>query len=251
MPFYLIGNIGYLEVIGLILFLYFLFYKSKTQKEILIVLIILLISPVLYYGIAVRDELFYNMLLTITSIFIAEEILYPEKINLKFILVGIIFGLVLSTRSVAAIIYAIYLPYIFRNNIPKGIVFLMIVLSIFILLLYPFFLWDEKSFLQNGPIAVQSYLSHIPFWSVLIIIIVSGLTGWIVSDTQELFFSCGVLLFLPVLLSMLIQITQVGFHIAIVEDVFDPSYYIFCMPFLLLSIKEYTIDKSLSKILAD
>ena len=251
MPFYFIGNIGYLEVAGLILFLYFLFHLPKGGKEILTALIILLMTPVFYYGIIVRDELFFNMMVPITSIFIAEKFLDPEKVNLKFILIGILFGLALSTRSVVAIIYAIYLPYLFRTNILKGMVFLLIIFSVFILLLIPFVIWDEKSFMHNGPIAIQSYLSHIPFWSAALFILISAAAGWIISDRQEIFFACGIFLFVPVFLSMLVQISQVGFYRAFIGDVFDPSYYIFCIPFFLFSINNYKVDNTLGKILVE
>ncbi len=248
-PFYFIRNIGYLEIVGLILFFYFIFSFSKTSKEILTVIFILLMTPVFYYGIVVRDELFFNMMIPITAIFISEKKFKPEKLNTKFILTAVIFGLALSTRSVVAIIFAIYLPYVFRNDIPKGLIFIAIVLSVFILLLVPFIIWDEKSFMQNGPIAIQSYLSHIPFWSAALFIFISAIVGWVVSDLHEAFFACGIFLFIPVLVSMLIQISQVGFHRAIIGDIFDPSYYIFCIPFFILSIKEYKVDKTLGKIL--
>lgn len=250
-PFYLIGNPGYLEVTGLGLFLLLLFYHRKAKKEILIPIIILLMSPIVYYGIVVRDELFFNMAIAIVVIFIAEKYLDPERINMRFILMGIIFGLVLSTRSVAAIVYAVYLPYKFRASIPKLLVFSFIILVTFSLILLPFFIWDEKSFLHNGPIAIQSYLSHIPFWSAVLFILISAIVGWIIADIQELLFACGILLFIPVFLSMILQISQYGFYPAIVKDIFDPSYFIFCIPFLLLSLKEYRIDNFLGKIIED
>ncbi len=250
-PFYFIGNIGYLEIAGLVLFIYLLFLSAKSRKEIFVVLIILLMTPILYYGIVVRDELFFNMMIPLATIFIAEKYLNVDKSDLKFILIGILFGLALSTRSVVAIIYAIYLLYVFRTAIPKGLFFLIIVSSVFILLLIPFLIWDEKSFMHNGPIAIQSYLSHIPFWSAVLFILISAAAGWIAADLQEVFFACGIFLFIPVFVSMLIQISQVGFNEAIVNDIFDPSYYIFCIPFLLLSIKDYKVDKTLGKILTD
>ncbi len=250
-PFYLIGNVGYLEVTGLILFFYFIFNFSKNSKEIFAVLVILLMSPVFYYGFVVRDELFFNMMLAVLSIFVSEKYLKPEKIDAKFILVAVIFGLALSTRSVVAIIYAIYLPFTFRSNIPKGLFFLFIVFLTFVLLLVPFVIWDEKSFLHNGPVAVQSYLSHIPFWTAALFILISAAAGWVVSDLHEVFFACGIFLFAPVFASMLNQISQVGFYPAVVGDVFDQSYYIFCIPFLLLSIKNYKVDKTLGRVLSN
>ncbi|HUX92475.1 MAG TPA: hypothetical protein VMV36_01620 [Ignavibacteriaceae bacterium] len=249
-PFYLLKNIGYLEVIGLSLFLISVIYFSNTLKENLFRIIILLLSPVLYYGFVVRDELFFNMMIPVVLIFLMEKFYDRDNYNYKFDLFGILFGLALSTRSVVAIIYAVYIVYLFKSNIPKGITFIFLLALVFWFTLLPFFLWDQNSFLTNGPFAVQSYLSFLPFWNVIIILGIAIYLGWIVSNLNEVFFATGIMLFLPVFLSMLYKIFEVGFYQAVVYDVFDLSYFIFCMPFLLLSIQEQKTVKSIGKILA-
>ncbi|MHB1687634.1 MAG: hypothetical protein ACYCVH_09695 [Ignavibacteriaceae bacterium] len=237
-PFYFLKNTGYLEVLGLALFLMSVIYYSKTLKEKLFRIIILLMSPVFYYGFVVRDELFFNMMLPIILIFLAEKFLNRDVDNFKFDLFGILFGLTLSTRSVVAVIYAVYFIYFFKLNIPKGILFSFLVLLVFWLILLPFFLWDQHSFIQNGPFAIQSYLSHIPIWNVFVFLVIAIYLGWIASNLQEVFFASGIMLFMPVFVSMIYKISAVGFYQAVVNDVFDLSYFIFCIPFLLLSIQE-------------
>ncbi|MHB8578683.1 MAG: hypothetical protein ACYDA4_02340 [Ignavibacteriaceae bacterium] len=249
-PFYLLKNIGYLEVIGLSLLLISVIYYSNTLKENLFRIIILLLSPVLYYGFVVRDELFFNMMIPIVLIFLMEKFYDRDKYNYKFDLFGILFGLALSTRSVVAIIYAVYIVYLFKSNIPKGITFIFLLALVFWFTLLPFFLWDQNSFLTHGPFAVQSYLSFLPFWNVIVILGIAIYLGWIASNLNEVFFAVGIMLFLPVFLSMLYKIFLVGFYQAIVYDVFDLSYFIFCIPFLLLSIQEQKTVKSIGKILS-
>jgi hypothetical protein len=240
-PFYFIGNVGYLETLGLILFFIALLKFGSTPKEKWIALIVLLISPVIYYEHIVRCELFTNSMLAIAVIIISEKILNPSRKNLEFFLTAVLFGLILSTRSVVILIYAVYLLYKFRVNIPGLLLFSFTAFIVFSLTLIPFILWDYESFIKNGPFAIQSFLSHLPFWFIILIILFSIYIGWIVSNITEIFFAAGLLLFLPVAVSMVIKIFQIGFYDAIVNDIFDLSYYAFSLPFLLLSLKEYKV----------
>jgi len=248
-PFYFIKNIGYLEVIGIALFLMLALHFSKSFKENLFIIIILLLSPVFYYSFVVRDELFFNMMIVIILIFLMEKYYNHNKQSIIFDLLGMLFGLALSTRSVVGVIYAVYLVYFFKSNIPKGITFSFLVVLVFWLTLLPFYLWDQNSFIANGPIAIQSYVSSLPLWNVIIIITAAAYLGWIASNLREVFFAAGLMLFIPVFLSMLYKIFTAGFYNALVNDVFDQSYFIFCIPFFLLSLQEIKSEKFIGNIL--
>jgi hypothetical protein len=238
MPFYFIGNVGYLEACGLILFLILTYYYSGSTKEMLLRILMLLLCPVLYYGFVVRDELFFNIMLPVLVIFLSDKYLDPVKINFKFILFGLLFGLALSTRSVVGVIYAVYLIHLFRKNIVNGIIFIIILSAIFGLLLLPFYLWDPHSFISCGPFAIQSYLSHMPLWIEIATVGLAVYMGWRAANINDVLFSSGILLFLLVFLSMFFQISSAGFINAVIHDVFDISYFVFCIPLLILSIKE-------------
>jgi hypothetical protein len=237
-PFYIIGNVGYLEVLGLILFLSAIYYYSKSTKEMIFRLLIILMCPVFCYSFVVRDELFFNMMLVIVIIFLAENYLNAAKINLKFISFAILFGLALSTRSVVVIIYAVYLLYVFKSNIFNGVIFFLIIALTFGALIIPFYLWNPQSFMIYGPFAVQSHLSYLPKWIVIAAIGLSIYLGWLADDLRKVFLFSGILLFTLVLISMLFRINEMGLSNAVINDGFDISYFIFCIPFLLLSFRE-------------
>ena len=137
----------------------------------------------------------------------------------------------------------------FRNDLPRLILFSVIAISVFLITLIPFVLWDKESFFSNGPFAIQSFLAYIPMWNVVLILLVSIYLGWVVADLQEVFFACGVMLFIPVFLSMAYKIIQFGFYDAMINDIFDHSYYEFVIPFLILSIKDYKVDRFLGKVM--
>ena len=238
-PFYFLKNVGYLEVVGLIFYLGAVAFLSKTIKENLFRITILLLTPIFYYSFVVRDELFFNMMIIIVLILLAQRYFDPGKYSYKFEMFGLLFGLLLSTRSVAGMIYAVYLTYFFKQNLPRGYLFIFLILLAFYLTLVPFFLWDQISFLLYGPFAIQLKVAALPVWTVAIILIIAIYSGWVASNLQEVFFASGFVLFLSVLISMILKIFAFGFMQAVVNDVFDISYFIFCVPFLLLSIGEY------------
>ena len=250
-PFYLIKNIGYLEVLGLGIFLFLILNTSKSPKENIVKLVIALICPVIMYEVVVRSELLGNMALTIMIILLAEKYLDEEKLNLKFFLFAILFGLVLSTRSVVGLTYIIYLPYKFRYELLKGAAFTIIIITAFLLTLIPFIAWNSNAFFLYGPFAVQSIVSFIPMWLVMLVIVAALITSWGVSDIQEVFFASGIFLFLPAFFSMVHKFFAFGAYNSIVFDRFDISYLIFCMPFFILSLKDYKVDKFLRKVLED
>lgn len=251
LPFYLIKNVGYFEVGGIILFTLFLFYFSKSNKEIIIRSLWLYITPILIYEIVVRGELFTNSILILVILFVTEKKLNPDKIDFNFLLISVLFGLVLSTRSVLGLAYIVYMLYYFRFDFKNGLVSILISSTTFLVILIPFLIWDTSAFFNYGPFAIQSYLSHIPIWVILFIFILALYAGWVVSDIYEVFFAVGILFFLPVLISMIFAIAEVGFYKAIVGDVFDLSYYIFCLPFLIMAMHEYKVDKFLGKVFLD
>ncbi len=238
-PFYFLKNVGYLEVVGLIFYLGAVAFLSKTIKENLFRITILLLTPIFYYSFVVRDELFFNMMIIIVLILFAQRYFDPGKYSYKFEMFGLLFGLLLSTRSVAGMIYAVYLTYFFKQNLPRGYLFIFLILLAFYLTLVPFFLWDQISFLLYGPFAIQQKVAALPVWTVAIILVIAIYSGWVASNLQEVFFASGFVLFLSVLISMILKIFAFGFMQAVVNDVFDISYFIFCVPFLLLSIGEY------------
>ena len=250
-PFYLIGKVGYLDVIALALFSIILLQFSKTVKEKMMRILVLIFSPLIFYGLIDSGGLFMNVIFVMALILLTEKFVDPNKFNFEFLLYAVLFGLALSTNLEVAIIYGIYFLYFFRNNLPKAILFFSIVLFSFFMSFLPFILLDSETFFQNGPFTSELFLAYMPAWSVAVLIVVVLYIGWSVADLQEVFFASGILVFLPLLISMLIDILNYGFYKTLITSIFDISYFIFCLPFFILSIKEYKVDKFLGKVLAD
>jgi len=246
-PFYLLGDIGYLEVFGLFLFLMLIFKYSKTRKEVAVKVLILFLLPTTIYELAVRSELLTNTVLVLSLFFLAEQRLKEDKKNISFIVLALLFGVFLSTRLIAFLWLAMFLLFFFRNNLKNGVVFFTISLSVFLLSLLPFYLWNAEILFSNGPFAVQTI--YLPKWIFFIFPVLVLYVGWMIADFQELLFASGILTFLLVSISFIMTIGDVGMYEAFFKSRFDISYYILSVPFFILAFKEYKIDRFLGKVI--
>lgn len=244
-PFYLLGDAGYLEVFGLFLFLLLILKYSKTTKEYWVKILFLLLLPTTFYELAVRSELLTNTVLVISLFFLAEQKLNENEKNISFIVLALLFGFFLSTRLIAFLWLAMFLLFFFRNNLKNGFIFFTISLSVFLLSLLPFYLWNAETFISKGPFAVQTI--YLPKWIYFILPLFVLYIGWMIADFQELLFASGVLTFLLVSISFIMTINNVGMYQAVFNDRFDISYYVLSIPFFILALKEYKVDWFLGK----
>ena len=237
-PFYLIGEIGVFTVLGYIGLIFYI-NKNFTENRIKIILILLLlISPASTWELTVRSTILINMVLILYYIkWISEK---EENQNHNFILPGILGGFLLSTRGIVALILLGFLSYNYLKN-HKSYRFLKT--GIFILLgftvtLLPFFLWDAKLFILYNPITLQA--GFLPSWIILIFIVLFILAGLKAENLQIFYNYVGVLLFAAVSCTFLINILQIGLYDSFIQSKFDISYFIFSIPFLLISIVKET-----------
>lgn len=243
MPFYFINFLGVFEIAGFGLFLFLVYKGSKNSQELSHRFLLLLATPVIYYEFVVRCELFFNVTLIVFLIYLAERFLDTKKLSIKFFLIAILFGVGLSTRSVVAVIYAIYLLYRFRYDIGNMILFGLTIVAVFLAFLIPFILWDSDAFWNNGPFAIQSHLSNLPFVVSLLFILTAAFAGWMVSNLQEVLFTSGLIIFFMVKISFVLKVFEFGFDIAFFHDKIDLSYLAFVIPLLVLSISDYKINR--------
>lgn len=243
LPFYYLGNIGYLEVIGVALFFVslFQFYPRSHSRWLPIFSLILL--PPFYYELLIRSELFFNTILIISIIALSERYLDTNKLSSWFFVLAMLFGFGLSTRTIMGLVYAGYYAYKFRDHIWQGISFSGITLIFFGLTLLPFMTWNAPVFLREGPFSVQ--MGYLPTGITVVFISIATIIGWQITDIKIALFHSGLLLFSIVAIAFYLSVIHLGVIKAILEDGFDITYFIFCIPFLLLSIEsQQSVDSS-------
>jgi hypothetical protein len=89
-----------------------------------------------------------------------------------------------------------------------------------------------------------NYYQIIPVWIIISLFLLTLYAGWIVADLQEALFASGIILFLIYLLSFILLVSEFGWN----KNEIDLSLMIMAIPFLVLSIKEYKVDRFLGKV---
>jgi hypothetical protein len=231
-PFYLLGNAGIISLFGLALFFLLILELSITKKELVVRVIVFMLLPIIYCEIVTGGDSLANAVLIVSIIFIINRFIDAKKIDIKFFFLSIVFGVLLCTRLVALIPFSLSVLFFFRYNFKYLLIFLILSLIICFALLIPFIRWDYSSFMHFGPF--NGNIAELHFWVYILIIGVVLYTGWMISDLQELFFSSGVILF----------------FVSLITFFRNGNYFeemVFSIPFFILSIKEYEIDKFLGK----
>ncbi len=230
----LFAVILYLVLSGGLILIFDKVIKTKTKKEAGIKILLVLLSPALYYEIINISGVFINPVLVIAVLFLMDRYSDPEKTNIKFFIFALLFGLLLATSIIVLIPFFLSLFYYFRYNIKNLVLFAFISLAVGFSLLYPFMKWEQSAFYSLGPF--NDHLLNFSWWAYLILFLIILYAGWMISDFGELLFTSGVVLFL---ITFIIFLT-------------DKNYLaetITCIPFLILSVREYEIDKFLGKII--
>ncbi len=245
-PFYLLGIPEFMAVFGLCVFAGIVALGVPQQTERMAVMMTLAALPTTWYEVLLKSELLLNMVLVIGSLIAAERLLRnPERSSPsskksnagRTLLVGVLFGFVLSTRLTVAVVYGMYLVWRFRSGARQGIVVAIVAVVVFFVPLPLFILWDRATFLEWGPFAVQSL--YLPTY----VVVAFGATGlfcaFVARNPSELLAFVGYVLFALTAVSFGYAIAEYGF-VEAVMDGYDITYFIFCIPFFVISLSSFT-----------
>ncbi len=181
---YRLDYIGYPSFAGFTILWLAVIYQSQEVKVSLIQLSVFLLSPVLYVEMISFSGSFSLIMLVIVSIFISERFLDSNNLDWKFFLIALVFGLTLSAHLLVTFIYIIYLLYVFRNNIVKGVIFLLVMLAAYVLLSF----LADKGYVTIVASQAKVFLTPIPVWVTILLAAITIYVGWIVADLQEVLF---------------------------------------------------------------
>lgn len=233
LPFYLIGELGYFSLLGLLTF-FTLLKRSKISSNYQSILILLILGSTFYlHEIIGRSNIFLNstLILIVLNFYFDRKELNCKKI----ILSGILIGLTISTRNVLVIPFIIAFIFELKTksiNILQLINLGLIAFSTFALTFAPF-IWNHFSdFLTMNPFIIQSS-ALIPFKYTLVFIALSFVFGFICKTLKDVYFLSGVNLFVSIVIYYFYTIKLVGFHQAFFGSTADITYFILCIPFFL------------------
>jgi hypothetical protein len=240
LPFYFLSELGYFSILGVLVF-YFLIEKtirSRTLKSITIILILMNI-PYLW-EVACRSNIFLNgtLVLGVLILFVKQK-----EFNYKNSLaIGILIGLVLSTRNVFVIPFIIVFVYclkIKKITIRQTVIIGAITVLTFCLTFLPF-VWNYfAEFKTMNPFIIQSDVL-IPFHYTLLFILASFVAGFYCKNDNEIYFYSSLILFNSILIYFLYWIMLRGFEETFTKSAADISYFILCLPFALYHLLKET-----------
>ncbi len=248
LPFYLLGELGYFSLIGIVLF-YLIIKNTTTPKNLKTVALLLIISSLFYmWEVISRSNILLNGCVVLISLlyFFSKR---PH--NSKFILItGVLCGLSISTRNVYVIPFIVAFIYALKDrkiNIREFILIGCVSMLVFAATFIPFVTGYWNEFLSMNPFIIQSsYL--MPFSYTLIFILLAFLTGFFAKSVMDVYFYSAVVLFLTIVGYYTHHIIEQGFENAFYESRADISYFILCVPFALYYlIKKHDTDELVTK----
>lgn len=231
LPFYLMGELGWYAVFGILLFLWFI-HQKRNEIHVPTVLILTFCSLAILYEILVRSTIFTNSVLFL--IFLDRIKSFEQKKIKSILFIGFIAGILLSTRIVYGMCFAVYLIHGLRTKqISFRNAFLWGLASIVGLLLtiLPVYLIYPSEFLIQNPFNIQGTYSMEPFWQPIFLAIAIWM-GWVCKTNQRLHFMYGMCLFLILFIYVVYHFFTIGLE-GLFNGRIDISYLLFSFPFLL------------------
>ncbi len=234
MPFYFLGDLGWLQIFAFLAYALILQSRYGAQgTERLRTLILLSVSPVFLYEIAVRSDLFSNMVIAILYIFLSSGRI-PHARPHMLVALSLIGGFVLATRGVVLLIFTVFFVFLFKNQLKRGIIFAAGISAGFIIACLPFAIWNIQYFVLHGPFAIQT--SYLPLYLLVFFLILSVYLGARARSLADVYKYTTATLFCAVFVAFLISLGTRGWSATVLGDRFDISYFCFTLPFLLLTL---------------
>ena len=244
LPFYLAGLTRYLPAAGLAVFALVAAKGVERPGERVAVLATVAALPATWYEVLLQSELFFNVSLALLALIAVERLVgraldRGDDVGLGRVLAaGGLLGLVLSTRLIVALLFGMYFVYRFRGHYARGLGVAAVAMAGFVLTLAPLLLWDAEQFLAEGPFAVQGL--YLPTGLALLLGGGALVLAARARTASDLLFRQGAVLFGLTAISLGLAIRQVGVAEAVLASGFDLTYFVFCIPLLVLSLACFT-----------
>jgi hypothetical protein len=232
LPFYLMGDVGYLQVFVFIC-LFGLLYKGKlSQSKKVILLFLLLLSPAYWWEVVVKsDAVSILFLLGFFMIFWNHK--YPKDYFRSPILLGVFMALFALTRLIVAIplLVMFFVPFL-KADLNKKLKFTVSFMVTLILVTFPIVVFapSKEVLLEYNPLNNQT--SESPWYLSVSFLLIALLSSKKSQQMSAIFKSSTLLVFGVVGIRCVLNGFEEGFYKNIYESLFDISYFGFVIPFI-------------------
>jgi hypothetical protein len=237
-PFYLIGDVGYLQVFVFALTATIVFFTPAAKNGKVLFMLAFLSSPAFWYEVAVRSELVSNMLIMCLGLLFVEKITRGRPLDYP-VKAGSVCGALFCTRGIFIIPFTVFffaktVSAVKDVKIKKVFIFAACVFITFALFLLPFVLWDIKLFTQNNPFLMQTNKS--PTAVSIIALAIAAVLSFNVRSAGHSFLKTAICLFALMGATLTFRIFTDGWDTAIFSHKFDITYYSTVIPFVVLGM---------------
>lgn len=235
-PFYFLGNIGFLQSFAFLLFLYILFKAFNDYKDRLFCMMLLIFSPSYLWEIYVKSDLMSNFIIILAVVVFMQDRIF-RNIKISPLFESFLLTSLVMTRITAIIpISILFFKHFYKFSVQKKIIFIAVAFATVIIFSYICFnkVSSLEHFYKHNPFELQN--RQLPSILSLILIITPMIYSFRAKDIKSIIYLTVIFLLLPVSIAFFTSIYYSGFKATLFESYFDISYFNMVLPFLLLSL---------------
>jgi hypothetical protein len=247
LPFYLIGEIGFFSLLGIVIFAIFL-RKTLSKQESMGAILIVFLSASVFWEISVRSTILVNTILfMVYQFWIQTADFNSRKIYWTTAIAG---GLLLSTRTILALPLLTFCIYLLKSKeltLKLFMGWISIIGGTVLVSFLPLLFFYFHDFLIRNPFTIQG--SILPMNISVVFLPLPLIAGLVCRNKNEiLYFSAGI--FILIFMTYIIYVARrYGLVSAYFNSNIDISYMLFAYPFVLyLSFKNSSIEKTQNEI---
>ena len=235
-PFYALGDVGYFQCFGFLVFMYLIYKYLNTYQERVKALLLILISVSYYWEIYAKSDLLSN------SIFLFLGILYFNKkehfetqtsiIKAGFITISLLFSRLFTIIPLILVLSKKFIIWDFRKKTTFSVTILAVASICLYIVLHA--VPNLNTLLKNNPLELQNRQN--PLLLSIIFITIPLIYSQYVKSGIGLLYSSIFFLCIPILSSFLIRLTKMGWQETIYESGTDISYFNILLPLIIFAI---------------
>ena len=234
LPFYLINEIGWMPLVAVFIGVIFINKLVKNPTSQLVFILFMFTFMGFYWELLSRSTILLNSFLVLIVLLYSEKSIARQ--NYSFYLSALLTGVILSTRMVFIMPFlslGIMTLLSKKVSFPRLLSWTALALFAFALTFLPFYIGFQESFFVMNPFKVQSGFLLPSIYNYLFILISIVLSLFFYNQLSLLLLS-GYSLFISIFIYFVYHLMHSGLQGAYFQSGADISYFLFCVPFLLM-----------------
>ncbi|MBI5680848.1 MAG: hypothetical protein HZC47_08150 [Methanobacterium sp.] len=182
-PFYLLGNVAYQNIVNLFIIIFILWNFSENRRQLNFGLVSLLIC--VHFAVSFLNHTDHMTVATFVAL--GLYLLYKSRFKLS----SLIFGLLIASKGYIWFIIPTIICYIFKKenfqNFKKS---LLIIILVPLIIVLPFILWNSNIFFHFAPVAAESSLfTAFKYLDIIVTLAIASIALFSYNRTKNLFFA--------------------------------------------------------------